>query len=473
MSLAIVIPYYNIDFFDKTLFSLACQTDKRFKVYIGNNNSPNNPIKLIDNYRNQLDIVYKEFKNERNPITLSEQFMQCVSLISDEEWFMILGDDDLLEQNVIADFYRYLPQIEENRINVVKYSTAVINKNDDLSSKIYKYNTIENSTDLYVKKINKRARSSLSEHIFRTSQYHQYRISAYPLAWHSDDMMVLKYSNFGNIFCISDSIVLIRSSNMNITGRVYSYMNEKSEASIYFFSELLSRYTNKFDYNDLKNFFQILITMSLDRYNPSGFLEHIRIGVNILGEKEVDEEIIGIKYPQLINIETDRLEKSSYDFYINTFCLYKNKENVLREFSDKKEFNIEWIELGHQLYCIDKEHLNSIVNKSLMEEDDFIIVCFENHRFGANYIRTNLLKYIYWANIYKADILFGNGDEIDFMCKLQEELYWVNSVRRSNFIILFRNFFRRLWNLDFSDNIDLSEKISTLSTNKLIIHPFI
>lgn len=260
---------------------------------------------------------------------------------------------------------------------------------------------------------------------------------------------------------------------MSITGRVYSYINEKSDASIYFFSELLSRYTNKFEYNDLKNFFQILITMSLDRYKPSGFLEHIKVGVNIFGKKEVDEEIIGIKYSQLINIETDRLKKSSCDFYINTFCLYKNKENVLREFSDKKEFNIEWIEFGHQFYCIDKEYLNPIINKSLIEKDDFIVVCFENHRFGANYIRMNLLKYIYLANIYKADILFGNGDEIDFMCKLQEELYWVNSVRKSNFIILFRNFFWRLWNLDFSDNIDFSEKISTLSTNKLIINPFI
>ena len=48
MSLAIVIPYYNIHFFDKTLFSLSCQTDKRFKVYIGNNNSPNDPMELID-----------------------------------------------------------------------------------------------------------------------------------------------------------------------------------------------------------------------------------------------------------------------------------------------------------------------------------------------------------------------------------------------------------------------------------------
>lgn len=65
MSLAIVIPYYNIHFFDKTLFSLSCQTDKRFKVYIGNNNSPNESNELIDHYKDGLDITYKVFRNDR------------------------------------------------------------------------------------------------------------------------------------------------------------------------------------------------------------------------------------------------------------------------------------------------------------------------------------------------------------------------------------------------------------------------
>lgn len=473
MSLAIVIPYYNIEFFDKTLFSLAYQTDKRFKVYIGNNNSPNSPICLIDNYKNQLDIVYKEFKNERNPITLSEQFIQCVSLISDEEWFMILGDDDLLEQDVIADFYRYLPQIQAAQIDVVKYSTAVINKYDDLISKIYKYNLIENSIDLYVKKIRNIGRSSLSEHIFRTSQYHKYKISVYPLAWHSDDMMILRYSDFGNIFCISDSIVLIRFSNINITGRVYSYMNEKSEASICFYSELLSRYIEKFDHTQLIIFFQMLLVMSLNRHNPSDFFKHIRMGINVLGEKKVKDAILRIKYPQTINVEADQLKISSNIFYINTFCVYKNKKNVLREFSDKKEFNIEWIKSAHLLHGIDEECLNSIVNKSLKDEDDFIIICFENHRFKDNYNFVNLLKYIYMANIHKADILFGNGDEIDFMCEIQDELCWVNSVKGANFIILFRFFFDKLLDLNLNNEIDFSEQISTLSVNKFIISSFI
>ena len=45
--LAIVIPYYKIIFFEKTLESLAQQTDKRFRVYIGDDASPDSPEKLF------------------------------------------------------------------------------------------------------------------------------------------------------------------------------------------------------------------------------------------------------------------------------------------------------------------------------------------------------------------------------------------------------------------------------------------
>lgn len=41
--LAIVIPYYKINYFEETLKSLSNQTDKKFKVYIGNDASENDP----------------------------------------------------------------------------------------------------------------------------------------------------------------------------------------------------------------------------------------------------------------------------------------------------------------------------------------------------------------------------------------------------------------------------------------------
>ena len=48
--LAIVIPYYKIDFFEETLKSVAAQTDNRFTLYIGNDKSPHDPSPLIEKY---------------------------------------------------------------------------------------------------------------------------------------------------------------------------------------------------------------------------------------------------------------------------------------------------------------------------------------------------------------------------------------------------------------------------------------
>jgi glycosyltransferase involved in cell wall biosynthesis len=47
MKLTIVIPYYKSTLFEKTLQSLANQTNKIFTVYIGDDASLKNPIILI------------------------------------------------------------------------------------------------------------------------------------------------------------------------------------------------------------------------------------------------------------------------------------------------------------------------------------------------------------------------------------------------------------------------------------------
>ena len=61
--LAIVIPYYKLTFFEDTLASLAHQTDKSFKVYIGNDASPEDPLFLLNQYKGKFDFNYYKFEN--------------------------------------------------------------------------------------------------------------------------------------------------------------------------------------------------------------------------------------------------------------------------------------------------------------------------------------------------------------------------------------------------------------------------
>ena len=94
--LAIVIPYYKHTFFEATLQSLANQTDKRFKVYIGDDASPENPSSLLEQYKESINFKYKRFNNNIGGISLVKQWERCMTMVQEEEWIIILCDDDIL-----------------------------------------------------------------------------------------------------------------------------------------------------------------------------------------------------------------------------------------------------------------------------------------------------------------------------------------------------------------------------------------
>ena len=102
--LAIIIPYFKLTFFEATLDSLANQTDQRFKVYIGNDASLENPADLLEKYKGKFDFEYHRFEENLGGISLTQQWERCIKLSNDEEWFMILGDDDYLSKNVVSEF---------------------------------------------------------------------------------------------------------------------------------------------------------------------------------------------------------------------------------------------------------------------------------------------------------------------------------------------------------------------------------
>ena len=123
--LAIVIPYYKITFFEATLASLANQTDKRFKVYVGNDASPEDPFFLLDQYKGRIDFSYYKFENNMGSTSLVKQWDRCLALTEQEEWMILLCDDDTLSESCIADFYKHLPKINSADCNVVRFATLV------------------------------------------------------------------------------------------------------------------------------------------------------------------------------------------------------------------------------------------------------------------------------------------------------------------------------------------------------------
>ncbi|OAZ05413.1 glycosyltransferase family 2 protein [Flavobacterium succinicans] len=103
--LAIIIPYYKLTFFEATLQSLAAQTCQDFKVYIGDDASPEKPTELLEHFQGQFDFVYHRFEFNLGGVSLTQQWERCIALSDNEPWLMILGDDDVLGENVVEAFY--------------------------------------------------------------------------------------------------------------------------------------------------------------------------------------------------------------------------------------------------------------------------------------------------------------------------------------------------------------------------------
>ena len=295
--LAIVIPYYKLTFFDETLDSLSKQTDKRFKVYVGDDASPEDPSILIDQYKSQMNMMYHRFNENYGSVALSKQWDRCIALTHEEPWIMILGDDDILTPNVVQDFYSYVEEDLERKYALIRFASRFINA---LGTRLegfddYFHPKEEKAEDAFFRKWIGETRSSLSEYVFARDSYTQFGFQNYPLAWHTDDFAWLKFVNKKPILTINTSLVHVRVSDLSITG---TFENEavKNEAKRMFLrnvifdtklnfntsqkNEILFAYgevikvQNKIEFIEvLKIFFQFISSFSF--YNGMRFLRRM------------------------------------------------------------------------------------------------------------------------------------------------------------------------------------------------------
>lgn len=235
--LAIVIPYYKKLFFKQTLDSLVNQTNKNFRVYIGNDNSPEDPSSIIEEYKSKLNLIYKSFNNNLGKKSLVKHWDRCLGLTNNEKWINILGDDDVYESNVVEMFYLKIEEVEKNEATVIRFASTKINELSQNISDIYYHPILENSSEFLFRK----TRSSLSEYFFKKEKLFHIGIRNYPLAWCSDKMLVFEVSRSSKIYTINEAHLKIRISYQSISGSdKFSVPKKKAEYKYYF--DLLNFY---------------------------------------------------------------------------------------------------------------------------------------------------------------------------------------------------------------------------------------
>jgi glycosyltransferase involved in cell wall biosynthesis len=237
--LSIVIPYYKLAYFEETLQSLSIQTNQKFNIYIGDDASPESPSEVLSKYKGKLNLNYKRFDQNIGATSLTKQWERCLLMTKNEDWVMILGDDDVLGENVVNEFYNSIEKITKNNCNVIRFATQKIDNDSKIISDVYLHPEVEKSTSFLTRLYTEWSRSSLSEYIFNKKSLLQKGIIDFPVAWHSDIVLVLEISDFKEVYSINNVLVYVRVSKDSISGSS-SFIKQKAKADADFAQYLIN-----------------------------------------------------------------------------------------------------------------------------------------------------------------------------------------------------------------------------------------
>lgn len=217
--IAVVIPFFKTRYLEALLASLSHQTDRRFNVYIGNDNSPEDPLPILEKFRDSLPIRYRHYPDNLGHICPTRQWNRCLALVGDEDWVWMLPDDDLVSDNCIEEFYKALPEVQEGAINVLTIPATIVNADGRSISQLIINPRIQTNYQFYLRQLKGEATgSSLGENIFRRSALLDAGgFISFPRAWGSDHATILRTSANSHIYCLQNSRFGFRQSGINIS----------------------------------------------------------------------------------------------------------------------------------------------------------------------------------------------------------------------------------------------------------------
>jgi glycosyltransferase involved in cell wall biosynthesis len=216
--LAIVIPYYKIEFFENLLLALVSQTSQDFSVYIGNDCSTDNPEPILKKYYGKLNIRYHRFCERLGDVSVTRQWERCFALIEGESWVWFLPDDDVPSPNCVEEFHRALDTESIENVKLFKFPMNIIDRNGTVTHSSTNGPTMENNYEFYSRVVRGKAMSSLGDNIFRRQSFEDTGgFVEFPKAWGSDHATTLNVASGGVICSLNNASLGFRMSGENIS----------------------------------------------------------------------------------------------------------------------------------------------------------------------------------------------------------------------------------------------------------------
>lgn len=227
--LAIVIPAYKPEFFRAALDSVVAQTDRRFRVYVGDDGGPPEIESICASFSaSGVDIVYQRFDENLGRRSLTAHWNRCVAL-SGEPWVWLFSDDDEMASDCVASIYAELSRNRNG--DVLRFNTDVIDGRGRTLAVNTAHPGVETGVDFLHARLRGERNSYVVEYVFRRDAFDRAGgFPDYPVAWCADDVAWYSFSRGGEIRTLASGKVRWRASGLNITDAKRKRQREKLDA---------------------------------------------------------------------------------------------------------------------------------------------------------------------------------------------------------------------------------------------------
>lgn len=151
-------------------------------------------------------------------------------------------------------------------------------------------------------------------------------------------------------------------------------------------------------------------------------------------------------------------------------------KDVLAEFKDKEEFKIKVVEAIEDTVGAAGlwKSMVHIVNMAILNAEDIIIICEDDHYFTEHYDKVSLFNNIREAHAQGADILCGGiSGGFSYALPLTKNRFWVDGYWCNQFIIVYKKFFQKILDTEFDRSKKVDQTLSSLTSNKMVLYPFV
>jgi len=145
------------------------------------------------------------------------------------------------------------------------------------------------------------------------------------------------------------------------------------------------------------------------------------------------------------------------------------------QFAGKNEFDVITVEAcPHLIGTVGLwKSILKIIQMAIARDDDVIIICEAQHKFTKYYSKEYLFRNIIEAVDQGVEILAGGIANFSHAVPVSKHRLWINSFSCTQFIIVYKNLFRKLLEEPFEETDTVDAKLSEITSHKMTLIPFV